>query len=169
MLISPFHNFISLCSGFNCDWKLLHMLHCGGDGYRVYSDVHYSTQEIPGWHRQSSCSPHWRNSNSHANCPLCYNGDWLSSFGSAGFLDSSDLYIGLVFTQHTPQCNDMCKYVQGAITKRMTAIEEMVGMDVLCSDKTGTLTLNKLTVDKNLIEVGLCSSPNDLDACVLLY
>lgn len=43
--------------------------------------------------------------------------------------------------------------MQGAITKRMTAIEEMAGMDVLCSDKTGTLTLNKLTVDKNLIEV----------------
>ncbi|XP_052208804.1 ATPase 11, plasma membrane-type-like [Diospyros lotus] len=42
---------------------------------------------------------------------------------------------------------------QGAITKRMTAIEEMAGMDVLCSDKTGTLTLNKLTVDKNMIEI----------------
>ncbi|XP_074263141.1 ATPase 7, plasma membrane-type-like isoform X1 [Silene latifolia] len=49
---------------------------------------------------------------------------------------------------------------QGAITKRMTAIEEMAGMDVLCSDKTGTLTLNKLTVDKNLIEV----FPKDVDA-----
>jgi P-type E1-E2 ATPase len=43
--------------------------------------------------------------------------------------------------------------MQGAITKRMTAIEEMAGMDVLCSDKTGTLTLNKLTVDKSMIEV----------------
>lgn len=42
---------------------------------------------------------------------------------------------------------------QGAITKRMTAIEELAGMDVLCSDKTGTLTLNKLSVDINLIEV----------------
>ena len=42
---------------------------------------------------------------------------------------------------------------QGAITKRMTAIEEMAGMDVLCSDKTGTLTLNKLTVDKSMVEV----------------
>ncbi|KAG7021704.1 Plasma membrane ATPase 4 [Cucurbita argyrosperma subsp. argyrosperma] len=42
---------------------------------------------------------------------------------------------------------------QGAITKRMTAIEEMAGMDVLCSDKTGTLTLNKLSVDVNLVEV----------------
>ncbi|KAL8460178.1 hypothetical protein ACS0TY_031907 [Phlomoides rotata] len=42
---------------------------------------------------------------------------------------------------------------QGAITKRMTAIEELAGMNVLCSDKTGTLTLNKLSVDKSLIEV----------------
>ena len=48
-------------------------------------------------------------------------------------------------------CNQW--FFQGAITKRMTAIEEMAGMDVLCSDKTGTLTLNKLTVDKNMIEV----------------
>lgn len=42
---------------------------------------------------------------------------------------------------------------KGAITKRMTAIEEMAAMDVLCSDKTGTLTLNRLTVDRNLVEV----------------
>ncbi|KAJ0510381.1 putative P-type H(+)-exporting transporter [Helianthus annuus] len=41
----------------------------------------------------------------------------------------------------------------GAITKRMTGVEEMAGMDIICSSKTGTLTLNKLTVDKNLIEV----------------
>ncbi|PNY15328.1 plasma membrane H+-ATPase [Trifolium pratense] len=55
---------------------------------------------------------------------------------------------------------------QGAITKRMTAIEEMAGMDVLCSDKTGTLTLNKLTVDKSLIEV----FPTDMDKdSVVLY
>ncbi|OMO90981.1 Cation-transporting P-type ATPase [Corchorus olitorius] len=55
---------------------------------------------------------------------------------------------------------------QGAITKRMTAIEEMAGMDVLCSDKTGTLTLNKLTVDKNLIEVFV--SGMDKDTLMLL-
>ncbi|XP_044367996.1 plasma membrane ATPase 1 [Triticum aestivum] len=42
---------------------------------------------------------------------------------------------------------------RGAIIKRVTAIEDMSGMDVLCSAKTGTLTLNKLSVDKNLIEV----------------
>ncbi|KAL3623955.1 ATPase 8, plasma membrane-type [Castilleja foliolosa] len=55
---------------------------------------------------------------------------------------------------------------QGAITKRMTAIEEMAGMDVLCSDKTGTLTLNKLTVDKSLIEVFV--KDMDKDTVVLL-
>ncbi|XP_022715385.1 ATPase 10, plasma membrane-type-like isoform X2 [Durio zibethinus] len=55
---------------------------------------------------------------------------------------------------------------QGAITKRMTAIEEMAGMDVLCSDKTGTLTLNRLTVDRNLIEV--FSKDMDKDMIVLL-
>ncbi|KAF2316228.1 hypothetical protein GH714_041569 [Hevea brasiliensis] len=55
---------------------------------------------------------------------------------------------------------------QGAITKRMTAIEEMAGMDVLCSDKTGTLTLNKLTVDKNLIEI--FAKGVDADTVVLM-
>eukprot|EP01018_Ginkgo_biloba_P039650 Gb_35446 [translate_table: standard] len=60
----------------------------------------------------------------------------------------------------SPEANLFCptglhiwRIAVGAITKRMTAIEEMAGMDVLCSDKTGTLTLNKLSVDKNLIEV----------------
>ncbi|CAD6247111.1 unnamed protein product [Miscanthus lutarioriparius] len=42
---------------------------------------------------------------------------------------------------------------QGAITKRMTAIEEMASMTALCSDKTGTLTINKLSVDRRLIEI----------------
>jgi H+-transporting ATPase len=35
-----------------------------------------------------------------------------------------------------------------AIVTRMTAVEELAGMTVLCSDKTGTLTLNKLTIDQ---------------------
>ncbi|KAE8661840.1 Plasma membrane ATPase 1 [Hibiscus syriacus] len=51
---------------------------------------------------------------------------------------------------------------QGAITKRMTTIEEMSGMDVLCSDKIGTLTLNKLTVDKSLIEVFVNNVDKDM-------
>ena len=33
-----------------------------------------------------------------------------------------------------------------AIVAKLTAIEELAGMDILCSDKTGTLTKNQLTV-----------------------
>ncbi|KAL6320023.1 hypothetical protein AAG906_003120 [Vitis piasezkii] len=41
------------------------------------------------------------------------------------------------------------------ITRRMTTIEEMEGTDVLCSDKTRTLTLNKLIIDRNLIKLSI--------------
>ena len=33
-----------------------------------------------------------------------------------------------------------------AIVSRLVAIEEMAGMDMLCSDKTGTLTKNELSL-----------------------
>ena len=36
---------------------------------------------------------------------------------------------------------------QKAIVSRLSAIEELAGVDVLCSDKTGTLTMNQLTLD----------------------
>jgi H+-transporting ATPase len=37
-----------------------------------------------------------------------------------------------------------------AIVSKLQAIEEMAGVDVLCSDKTGTLTKNQLTLDEPL-------------------
>lgn len=65
--------------------------------------------------------------------------------------------MGFIQVQHVHNCvicssNGHLHLIQSAITKRMTAIEEMAGMDVLCSDKTGTLTLNKLTVENIMIE-----------------
>jgi H+-transporting ATPase len=39
---------------------------------------------------------------------------------------------------------------QKAILSRLSAIEELAGVDVLCSDKTGTLTLNELSVDREI-------------------
>jgi hypothetical protein len=35
---------------------------------------------------------------------------------------------------------------EGAIVTRLASIEEMAGMNMLCSDKTGTLTLNKMVI-----------------------
>lgn len=37
---------------------------------------------------------------------------------------------------------------QGAIVTRLAAIEDMAGMTMLCSDKTGTLTMNKMMIQE---------------------
>jgi H+-transporting ATPase len=49
-----------------------------------------------------------------------------------------------------------------AIVTRITAIEEMAGMDILCSDKTGTLTKNKLEIAKDKTIVYGMRSIDDL-------
>lgn len=52
-----------------------------------------------------------------------------------------------------------------AIVTRITAIEELAGVTILCSDKTGTLTTNKLTIDKENVKT---YGPFSVDEVVLL-
>ena len=40
--------------------------------------------------------------------------------------------------------------LQKAIVARLSAIEELAGVDILCSNKTGTLTINQLTVQSGI-------------------
>lgn len=62
-----------------------------------------------------------------------------------------------------------------AIVTRLVSIEELASMDVLCSDKTGTLTKNSLTIgvitpydkytsDDVVLYAALASRPDDMDA-----
>lgn len=52
-----------------------------------------------------------------------------------------------------------------AIVTRITAIEELAGVTILCSDKTGTLTTNKLTIDKSTVKT--YADFNADEVCVL--
>jgi H+-transporting ATPase len=52
-----------------------------------------------------------------------------------------------------------------AIVTRITAIEELAGVTILCSDKTGTLTTNKLTIDKSTMKT---YGPYDAEKTLLL-
>src|SRR5258706_3130459 len=49
-----------------------------------------------------------------------------------------------------------------AIVTRITAIEQLAGVTILCSDKTGTLTTNKLTIDKTLVKTYVPFSADDV-------
>uniref|UniRef100_A0A0K3CLV9 P-type H(+)-exporting transporter n=1 Tax=Rhodotorula toruloides TaxID=5286 RepID=A0A0K3CLV9_RHOTO len=44
---------------------------------------------------------------------------------------------------------------QKAIVQKLTAIESLAGVDILCSDKTGTLTANKLSLNEPYVAEGV--------------
>jgi H+-transporting ATPase len=54
---------------------------------------------------------------------------------------------------------------QKAIITRIIAIEELAGVTILCSDKAGTLTIDKLTIDRNLVKT---YGPFSLEDVILL-
>ncbi|WP_353222314.1 plasma-membrane proton-efflux P-type ATPase [Salinisphaera hydrothermalis] len=53
-----------------------------------------------------------------------------------------------------------------AIVSRLESIEEIAGVDVLCSDKTGTLTKNQLTLGEPIVFAG--AKPADVVLCAAL-
>lgn len=58
-----------------------------------------------------------------------------------------------------------------AIVQRLSAIEELAGMDILCSDKTGTLTLGKMNIDEGscvVFENDIVNNTHDLLVYALL-
>jgi len=51
---------------------------------------------------------------------------------------------------------------QKAIVTHVSAVEELAAVTILCSDKTGTLTLNKLVIDKQNLKQYADVQPDEI-------
>ncbi|GAB5354511.1 hypothetical protein AAMO2058_000124700 [Amorphochlora amoebiformis] len=80
------------------------------------------------------------------------SGDILTSIGTAVVLLIASIPIAMqVVATVTMAVGANLLAKKKAIVARLSAIEELAGMHTLCSDKTGTLTLNQLHLDKPVI------------------
>lgn len=92
------------------------------------------------------------------------NGEFLTVLGHVLVLTVAAIPVGLpTVLSVTMAVGAKQLAAKKVIVKRLTAVEEMASVSVLCSDKTGTLTLNELTFD----EPYLCDGYTKND--ILLY
>ncbi|KAF0355465.1 H+-ATPase [Gigaspora margarita] len=92
------------------------------------------------------------------------NGEFLVVVGKCLVLTIAAIPVGLpTVLSVTMAVGAKQLAAKKVIVKRLTAVEEMASVSVLCSDKTGTLTLNELTFD----EPYLCPGYSKED--ILLY
>jgi Mg2+-importing ATPase len=80
---------------------------------------------------------------------------------------SPELLPAIVSVTLSNGARDMARH--GVIVKRLNAIENLGSMDVLCSDKTGTLTRGVLDLDAALDAAGRASPEVLRDACINAY
>ncbi|GAA5811692.1 hypothetical protein MFLAVUS_005133 [Mucor flavus] len=76
-------------------------------------------------------------------------GDWKVVLGHCLVLTVAAIPVGLPTVMSVTMALGAKQLAtKQVIVKRLTAVEELASVSVLCSDKTGTLTLNELTFDE---------------------
>jgi len=94
---------------------------------------------------------------------VCCGDEWFSSFSMAIAVAVCAIPEGL------PTCNTITMSMgvkrmseKRAIVKTLPAVETLGSTEVICSDKTGTLTLNQMTVQKLFYFGDACETVNSL-------